>query len=74
MPFATFDTLSSPVLVHSIAFDALATLLLPKEVMYLNRFAFFIWIGRFFQFTVIKKRSSTYKSLGKLLNQTDDRI
>jgi hypothetical protein len=74
MPSATFDALATPVLVHSAAFDALATPLLPEEVMYLNRVAFCIWVGRSFQFTVIKQRSSTYKSSGRLLNQTDDRI
>jgi hypothetical protein len=74
MPSATFDTLATPVLVRSAAFDALATPLLPEEVMCLNRFSFCIWVGRFFQFTVIKQRSSTYKSSGRLLNQTDDRI
>jgi hypothetical protein len=72
MPSATFDTLARPVLVHSAAFDALATPLLPEEFMYLNRVAFCIWVGRFFQFTVIKQRSSTYKSSGRLLNQPDD--
>jgi hypothetical protein len=40
MPSATFDTLSRPVLVHSAAFDALATPLLPEQVMYLNRVSF----------------------------------
>jgi hypothetical protein len=40
MPSTTFDTLARPVLVHSAAFDALATPLLPEEVMYLNRVAF----------------------------------
>jgi hypothetical protein len=74
MPSATFDTLARPVLVHSATFDALATPQLPEEVMYLNRFAFCIWVGHLFQFTVIKQRSSTYKSPGRLLNQTDDRI
>jgi hypothetical protein len=47
---------------------------LPEEVMYLNRLTFCSWVGRFFQFTVIKQRSSTYKSSGSLFNQTDDRI
>jgi hypothetical protein len=68
IPFAAFDTLSRLVLVHSATFDALATPLLPEEVMYLNRVAFFIWVGCSFQFTAIKKRSSTYKSSGRLLN------
>jgi hypothetical protein len=72
MPSATFDTLARLVLVHSAAFYALATPLLPEEVMYLNRVSFFIWFGRSFQFTIIKKRSSTYKSSGRLLNQIDD--
>jgi hypothetical protein len=72
MPSATFDTLTRPVLVHSTTFYALATPLFPKEVMYLNRVTFFIWVGRFFQFTVINQRRSTYKSSGRLLttNQT----
>jgi hypothetical protein len=72
MPSATFDTLARPMLVHSAIFYALAIPQLPEEVMYPNRFSFFIWVGRFFQFTVIKKRSSTHKSSGRLLNQTDD--
>jgi hypothetical protein len=42
MPSATFDTLTIYVLVRSATFDALATPLLPEEVMYLNIFAFFI--------------------------------
>jgi hypothetical protein len=62
MPSATFDTLVRPMLVHSTTFDALTTPQLPEEVMYLNRFSFCIWVGHFFQFTVIKKRSSIYKS------------
>jgi hypothetical protein len=74
MPSAAFDTLSRPVLVHSAAFDAFATPLLPEEVMYLNKVVFCIWVGCFFQFTVINQRISTYKSSGRLLNQTDDRI
>jgi hypothetical protein len=74
MPSTAFDTLARPVLVHSAAFDALATPLLPEEVMYLNRVSFCIWVGRSFQFTAIKQRSSTYKSSCRLLNETDDRI
>jgi hypothetical protein len=74
MPSPTFDTLARPVLVHSVAFDALDTPQLPKKFVYLNKFAFCIWVGRFFQFTLIKKRSSTYKSSDRLLNQIDDRI
>jgi hypothetical protein len=74
MPSTTFDTLARPVLVRSATFDALDTPLLPEEVMYLNRFSFFIWVECFFQSTVIKQRSSTYKSSGRLFNQTDDRI
>jgi hypothetical protein len=74
MPSATFDTLARPVLVPFATFDALGTPLLAEQVMCLNRFAFCIWVGRFFQFTVIKQRSSTYKSSGRLFNQTDDRI
>jgi hypothetical protein len=74
MPFATFVTLARPVRVHSATFDAVATPQLPEEFMYLNIFAFCIWVGCFFQFTIIKQRSSTYKSSGRILNQTNDRI
>jgi hypothetical protein len=74
MPSAIFDTLVRPVLVHFATFDTLATPQLLEEVMYLNKFSFFIWVGHLFQFTIIKQRSSTYKSPGRLFNQTDDRI
>jgi hypothetical protein len=74
IPSAAFDALATPVLVHSAIFDALATPLLPEEVMYLNKVSFCIWVGHSFQFTIIKKRSSTYKSSGRLLNQTNDQI
>jgi len=74
MPSATFDTLARPLSLRFASFDALSTPLLPEEVIYLNRFSFCIWVGCFFQFTVIKQRSSTYKSSSKLFNQTDDRI
>jgi hypothetical protein len=74
MRSATFDTLARPVLMRSATFDTLARPVLPEEVMYLNRLTFCSWVGRFFQFTVIKQRSSTYKSSGSLFNQTDDRI
>ena len=62
------------ILMHYATFDALSTPQLPEEFMYLNIFSFCIWVGHFFQFTVIKQRSFTYKSLGRLLNQTDNRI
>jgi hypothetical protein len=62
------------ILVRSATFDTLARTVLPEEVMYFNRITFCRWLGRSFQFTAIKQRSSTYKSSGKLFNQTDDRI
>jgi hypothetical protein len=74
MQFGTFDTFSRPVLMRSATFDTFARPALPEEVMYLNRFSFCSWVRRFFQFTAIKQRSSTYKSSGRLFNQTDDRI
>jgi hypothetical protein len=44
MPSTTFDTLARPVLVHSAAFDALATPLLPEKVMYLKK-SYFLHLG-----------------------------
>jgi hypothetical protein len=74
MRSATFDTLSRSVLVRSATFDTLARPMLPEEAMYFNIITFCSWLAHFFQFTVIKQRSSTYKSSSRILNQTDDRI
>jgi hypothetical protein len=62
------------ILMRSATFDTLSKPMLPEEVMYFNIRTFFIWLGRFFQFTIIKQRSSTYKSSSRLFNQIDDRI
>jgi hypothetical protein len=48
--------------------------MLLEEVMYFKRGTFCSWIGRPFQFTIIKQRSSTYKSSGRIFNQTNDQI
>jgi hypothetical protein len=74
MRSATIDTLFRPMLMRSATFDTLARPVLPEEVMYLNRITFCSWVGHSFQFIVIKQRSSRYKSLGNIFNQTYDRI
>jgi hypothetical protein len=74
MRSATFDTLFRSVLMRSATFDTLSRPVFPEESMYFNIITFFSWLACSFQFTVIKQRSSTYKSSGRLFNQTCDRI
>jgi hypothetical protein len=61
------------ILMRSATFDTLARPVLLEEVMY-NRETFYSWLGRPFQFTVIKQLSSTYKSSARRFNQTNDPI
>jgi hypothetical protein len=72
MRYATFDTLARPMLMCYATFDTLSRDVLSEEVMYFNKITFCSWVGYFFQFTVIKQISSTFKSSDKIFNQTDD--
>ena len=62
------------ILMWSTTFDTLVRYMLLEEAMYFNRGKFCSWLGRPFHFIVIKQRSSTYKSLGRIFNHIDDRI
>jgi hypothetical protein len=62
------------IFLRSATFDTLAKYVLLEEDMYFNRRTFSSSLGHPFQFTVIKQRSSAYKSSGKLFNQIDDQI